>query len=464
VSGASAPTLAPTTQVATSVATTVGAESTTSAAASTIAPETTASPATAPPTTDDSWRQDVAAVCNAHLAAGGRPPAEFPAIGIVEHVAQFRDRWEVLPPFDQVAWPSELHTAPSDVAAVWTQADTVLADAEKAAAADDPGKALPLLQQWGALLEHAAALVTVAGVPCGGDPVRAANAALNVPIPRVHQVATGFGSVWAMGGADDTLVRRLDPESGEVEATIDVGSAPSKAQPANGRMILRTADAYVAIDPATNTVAATLPKSIVGPAANISWAVDEALWICDGQRLHRYDPATFEHTGVTIELGIDCGFVHATDELVVAWNYNQDPGESGISAAVFIDPTTNQVLATVDLPADVDVPIVLDDTVFFPGQMSNLNAVVDRTTWTVTATPEYGREIGSGSSAYDGRSIYVIADGKDVLVIDARTYELIDVIEPLTIFDHLNAVTVGPEALWVATGDAGILQRFDIAT
>ncbi len=93
--------------------------------------------------------------------------------------------------------------------------------------------------------------------------------------------------------------------------------------------------------------------------------------------------------------------------------------------------------------------------------MATTNAVVDRSTWTVTATPDYGRELGNGPT-FDGRSIYVIADDKDVLVIDARTYEQTDVIEPLTIFDHLNALAVGPGALWVATGSTGILQRFDI--
>ena len=32
--------------------------------------------------------------------------------------------------------------------------------------------------------------------------------------------------------------------------------------------------------------------------------------------------------------------------------------------------------------------MVLDDAVFLPGQMGNRNVVVDRTTWTVTATPD----------------------------------------------------------------------------
>jgi hypothetical protein len=65
-------------------------------------------------------------------------------------------------------------------------------------------------------------------------------------------------------------------------------------------------------------------------------------WICDGQLLHRYDPTTLQRVA-TIELGIDCGQVYATTDLMVAWTYNQDAGESGTTAAVFVDPATNQV-------------------------------------------------------------------------------------------------------------------------
>ena len=134
-------------------------------------------------------------------------------------------------------------------------------------------------------------------------------------------------------------------------------------------MIVRTEDAYMAIDPATNSVVATLAKADVGPAADRRWAVDGALWICDGQRLHRYDPVTFAPTG-PIELGFDCGQVYATDDLVIPWTYNQDPGESGTSVAAFVDPATNQSRDDRP-PADVNVPIVLDDAVFFPAQRWN---------------------------------------------------------------------------------------------
>ena len=64
--------------------------------------------------------------------------------------------------------------------------------------------------------------------------------------------------------------------------------------------------------------------------------------------------------------------------------------------------------------------------------------------------------------AFDGRSIYLIADYKDVLVIDADNYEVTDTIEPLTLYSRLNALATTPGALWVAPGDTGILQRFDI--
>jgi hypothetical protein len=61
--------------------------------------------------------------------------------------------------------------------------------------------------------------------------------------------------------------------------------------------------------------------------------------------------------------------------------------------------------------------------------------------------------------AFDGRSIYLLADGVDVLAIDPHTYEITDVIEPLTIVTGLNALAVSPDALWVIASGTSILQR-----
>jgi hypothetical protein len=154
--------------------------------------------------------------------------------------------------------------------------------------------------------------------------------------------------------------------------------------------------------------------------------------------------------------------VYATDDLVVAWPHNDDEGESGTSAAAFVDPATNRLLATMSLPVDVTVPIVLEGAVFFPANGGAQNVVVDRATWTITATPDYGRSIRASQMAYDGQSIYLIAGDKDVLVIDDQNFEVTDTIEPLTIVSRINALATTPGALWVATGDTGIVQRFDI--
>jgi hypothetical protein len=407
---------------------------------------------------DDGWRRTAAALCAAYVAA--LPPPEQAVDDVVAYVAALRDIRNRLGTVDSTSLPRHLRAHPTDVPAVGRRADEVLAEAEAAATAGDTDTALGSIRHYRALLAHIGALLTLAGVACGGDPARAHNATLNVPIPGVGQVATGFGSVWGTSpyGTD---VYRVDPASGAVLAVIDVGSTPFKLQPADGRMIVRTSDSYLAIDPTTNTVMGRLAMSDVGPAAGRSWAVDGGLWICDGQRLHRYRPATFQPTGATIELHIACGQVYATNELVVAWTYNEDAGESGSSAAVFIDPATNHVLATTDLPVDVGVPIVLDDAVYLPAHLGNRNVVVDRATWTVTATPDYRRQIGGSQMASDGRSIYLIADSIDVLVIDGHTYIQRDVIEPLST-GNVNALAFGADALWVATGGTGILERFDI--
>jgi hypothetical protein len=227
-------------------------------------------------------------------------------------------------------------------------------------------------------------------------------------------------------------------------------------------MWVRTRDEFVAIDPETNTVVARLAKADVGPAVNRNWAVDGAMWICDGQRLHRYDPTTLQSVA-TLELGIECGQPYATDELVVAWSHNDDEGESGTSAAVLVDPATNEVTGPITLPVDVFAPVVLDDVVFFPGNRGDGTAVVvDRATATVTATPDLGRTTVGSLSVSDGERIFVpTRDGaEDVLGVDASTFEVIDTVKSL----GSNSVALLDGSLWTASGQFGLLQRHDDVT
>jgi streptogramin lyase len=53
------------------------------------------------------------------------------------------------------------------------------------------------------------------------------------PVARsnLEQLNVGYGSVWVSQKAGRNVVR-LDPETGEVLATVDVGTEPLKLQPA----------------------------------------------------------------------------------------------------------------------------------------------------------------------------------------------------------------------------------------
>ena len=435
-------------------------------AATTTADETTAPTTTAPTTAervaattappDRDWEQQIEARC----AEAGSQVMEIAvndgtAEGIAAEAAATKAVFES-DPFGSIALPSPLRETLSTLGA---DAVVHLADSIELANAGDVAAAQATLDQGFDRLSRIATAIAIAGARCGyADPVRVDNADLTVPMEMgSDQLGIGFGSIWVSEVLAGRVVR-LDPDTGDVQAEVDVGDMPLKLQSADGSMWVRTAESYVAIDPATNAVAATLAKAEVGPDANRSWALDGAMWICDGRRLHRYDPATLTAVA-TIGIDVDCGQVYATEELVVAWSYNEDPGESGTSAAAFVDPTANAVIATVDLPVDVGVPVVLDEHVFLPG--GSQAVVVDRNTWSVTAVPDLGRVTGGSQTAFDGTSIYVPTAWPDhaVLVVDGTTFAVTDTIEPLGV----NSVIVDDAGnLWVAKGQPiNAVQRFD---
>ena len=456
----------PSTQARSSSPTTVTAIETTDAAADTTERPPTASSETSSPVsasaTTARWRDDVEAACDEFITGlDSLPEDDGTAADIAAFIEAFREMAAGVPRVQDIEAPAEQQAAIADLDAIVTEADGWLAAAAEAAAAGDDATARTALDRAFSGYGLIGGTLAIAGARCGdAEPARAAAAALNVPVQfGPWQIAAGFGSIWVseMHGA---RVVRLDPETGDVIATIDVGEQPFKLQPADDRIWVRLESRYIAIDPASDAIVAELAKADVGPEANRSWALDSAMWICDGRHLHRYDPTTLEAVAV-IDLAVDCGQVYATDELVVAWSYNEDDGESGNSAAAFVNPATNQVFATVDLPVDVGVPVVLDNAVFFAGWGGSKGVVVDRASWTVTDTPDLGAVTKGSLIVTDGSSIFVPTDccPKDVLVVDAATFEVTASIEPL----GNNALAVLDGSLWTADLDFGLVQRFDVS-
>lgn len=435
------------------------APATTSVPATSVAQSTTTTKATTTTSPSD-WRNDVAAFCSALFdGIAAVAPHDGSASDITRYINDLPSTDGVVPPFNAIGAPPEVQPALDEIAVIWEQVSASVSNATQSATAGDAATAADALGRAVDDVNRMRGLFALAGATCDtADTGRAQAGALNIPTEgNTFMINAGFGSIWASQTRAGRVTRH-DPETGAVIATIDVGPGAVKLQAADGRMWVRTADRYVAIDPATNTVAATVDKAAVGPAANRSFATDGALWICDGRRLHRYDPTTLQPVAV-VDLDAECEEVYATGDLVVTYRTNEDPAQSGAAAATFVDPASNQVLATVSLPVDVAYPAVLDAAVFFPGQDGPTAVVVDRATWTVSATPDLGRPTRVGLTATDGDRIYApLAGYRDVVVIDAATLEVVDTIDTLG-----NAAPVLVDgSLWTADSWYGLMQRHDL--
>jgi hypothetical protein len=402
------------------------------------------------------WREHVTTMCDRFTAGvAAIPEPDGTTSGVAAYVHALQKLGDATPPLVAIGLPAGQSERRDRLVALGVAANRSLDSAAAASATGDPAAAMVAVRLFLDDLNRIRTGFALLGVRCGDtDPDRVASAQLNVPLElEADQLAAGFGSIWVSERLGHRVVR-VGPNSGAVIATIDVGAEPDGLQPADGRMWVRTTDYYVAIDPATNTVTATVPESDLGPDAGGSWAVDGALWICDGRRLHRYSPTTVQPVA-TIDLGVDCGQVCATPTMTIAWSDHRGNGQSPPSTVAIVNPASDQLVATINLPIQVGVPIVLDDTVVFPGYRDSRAVVIDRASWRVVATPDLGRAATGSQPAFDGHSIYIAAaDHHDLLVVDSSTYTVTATIEPL---DN-NAATIDNDSLWTV-GHDDLLQR-----
>jgi virginiamycin B lyase len=163
-------------------------------------------------------------------------------------------------------------------------------------------------------------------------------------------IAFGDGSLWVTAAAVDTSfndlagwVVRLDPTSGQVQATIAVGRMPRGIvdTPTGVWVTARNDNALARIDPATNQVTATIPvcTNPVGLTFGFS-----SVWVsCDDGSVARIDPAT---NGVvaTIKTQTTGGDVVASDDAIWTTNAGQGAADGRVTR---IDPATNAVVANV---------------------------------------------------------------------------------------------------------------------
>ncbi|OBY88234.1 glutamine cyclotransferase [Pseudomonas sp. AU11447] len=171
------------------------------------------------------------------------------------------------------------------------------------------------------------------------------------PYPGVETVAgvTWDGErVWIATG--DHL-QRLDPASGELEASIAV---PAHAGTAfDGKYLYQIGESIIQkIDPASGKVLASIPAPGKGGDSGMAWA-EGSLWVGEyrARKIHQIDPETGEVLRTIDSNRFVTGVTWVEGQL---WHGTWEP-ESTYSELRRIDPQSGEVLAQLDMPEGVHV-------------------------------------------------------------------------------------------------------------
>jgi glutamine cyclotransferase len=165
-------------------------------------------------------------------------------------------------------------------------------------------------------------------------------------VERVNGVTYDGQRVWLAGG--DRL-NALDPASGKTMRSIEIAAHAGTAF--DGRHLFQIAeDRIQKIDPDTGRVLATIPAPAGGGDSGLAWA-EGTLWVGHyrERKIHQIDP----ETGALLRT-IECsrfvtGVTWVDGEL---WHGTWEGDESDLRR---IDPTTGDVLESVEMPPDTGV-------------------------------------------------------------------------------------------------------------
>lgn len=163
---------------------------------------------------------------------------------------------------------------------------------------------------------------------------------------QIHGVTFDGERVWFATG--DTL-RALDPESGEVQRTIDVAAHAGTAF--DGKHLFQIAeDTIQKIDPGTGRVLATIPAPGGGGDSGLAWA-EGSLWVGEyrARKIHQVDPETGKVLR-SIETNRHVTGVSWVDGEL--WHGTWEGDESDVRR---IDPKTGKVLEKLDMPAGTGI-------------------------------------------------------------------------------------------------------------
>lgn len=110
----------------------------------------------------------------------------------------------------------------------------------------------------------------------------------NVEVPVQHELAVGGGSIWVLDG--QSLVQRVDPSSGAITSSIDVGGRPVAVDAGDRRAwLVREDGTAVRIDVTSDSVSAEVDTGEPAPGRSMLLIVDDEVWIAVTGRVHVID-------------------------------------------------------------------------------------------------------------------------------------------------------------------------------
>lgn len=161
-------------------------------------------------------------------------------------------------------------------------------------------------------------------------------------VEAVHGVSFDGERVWFASG--DKL-NALDPQSGEIMASLDVAAHAGTAF--DGTHLFQIAESVIRkIDPATGKVIGTIPAPGHGGDSGLAWA-EGSLWV--GQyreaKIHQIDPETGEVLRTISSDRFVTGVTWVEDEL---WH---GTWQDEVSELRCIDPKTGDTVKSLRMPA-----------------------------------------------------------------------------------------------------------------
>jgi glutamine cyclotransferase len=163
---------------------------------------------------------------------------------------------------------------------------------------------------------------------------------------RINGVTYDGRNVWLATG--DKL-KAIDPDSGELQRSIDVASHAGTAF--DGRHLFQIAeDRILKIDPETGRVLASIPAPGGGGDSGLAWA-EGTLWVGEyrARRIHQIDPQTGAVLRTIESNRFVTGVTWTDGEL---WHATWEGDESALRR---LDPQTGKVLEQIDMPAGAGV-------------------------------------------------------------------------------------------------------------